>query len=132
MTTQRIEALLDKPITGALSVLMGLLFLASLFSSHVVGQVALVVSKTFMSNFYVWNIITGNLLETNILKLVPCIAGVLHFGSQAEKALGPIRYAQFLAVVLVGCGRQRHTVVFLHFVLSLGDHPLPGAGAWGG
>jgi len=120
-----------KPLTVLLSVIMSLLFICSLITSDVVAQVALIVSNTVMSNFYVWNIITGSLLETNFFKICIGISGLLYFGSRTEGKLGLLGFAQYVAVVMLASGIVASTVAFLSYVVSFDEQlftPIYGPG----
>ncbi len=107
----------------------------------------LALARTLLGSHYGWNVVTGMLLETNLVLLACVLAFVVVLGSYAEKLLGVLHFCVCLLVstfvpgslisfgaLFVYISTQRENILCVGVVRHAGGPPLkaPPRGAGGG
>ena len=118
MAQALIASVMDAPVSSACATLLTILFLAGLIDGSVVDKTALILAHTVGQNFYLWNLVSSGLLETNILKLLFSLFCVGTAGRQIESILGIESFAIFLNVVNLACGVVTSVALFSLYVIT--------------
>ena len=84
------------PATACIVGLSLLIHIISYFGSGAVRLLALSPSRTITVNFYVWNVVTGSFLETNVIKAALAFPALFWAAGKLEKAWGAKALMQLL------------------------------------
>mmetsp|Transcript_65131 Transcript_65131/g.130990 ORF Transcript_65131/g.130990 Transcript_65131/m.130990 type:complete len:325 (+) Transcript_65131:56-1030(+) len=113
-----LEWALEAPVTSIASILLTVLFVATVIAGDFFTEKAyLVLSDTVGEKFYIWNLYTAGFLETNLFKFSAYLAWLTYAGRQVEGALGVESMAIFVNAINLACGVLTSTALFSLYVL---------------
>ena len=78
----------ETPVASAVVAVALFIHVASYLGSGAARLFALNPSRTITVNFYVWNVVTGSLIESNVVKAAGTLAALFWAASKLERAWG--------------------------------------------
>ena len=106
------------PVTIILLALVGVLHIATFLGNGVVRLFALNPSRTITVHFYVWNVITGCLVETNTLKALAAGGCFFWTASKLESVRGSASLIKLLTLASLGSGVAMLFLKVLLYIIS--------------
>ncbi|CAM9585137.1 unnamed protein product [Chrysoparadoxa australica] len=115
-----------QPLTTIIAGTCTLIFCLSLVvpGDGVVNLFGLSWMNTLMGKFYVWNLVTGSFVETNLLKAAVGAAGIGLLGPTTEESLGQVGGLMYILIVAAASGVVSSCSLFTIYVITRYEHIL--------
>lgn len=114
----------NHPVTMTMLAILVLCSVASAARLGAHEALALIWNHTFMTQFYVWNVLSSSFVETSFVKLLLSFMGILGMSPAAEESLGNLGLAVFIVVVAIGSGMVTSAGIFFAYIITRDEYLL--------